>query len=82
MEDTHPDRCDDLLASLDDILDQEQPPEQTGRILAHLESCPACAARYESAYRRLAVLREAAQRIRAPAGLLERILHSLGRRPL
>jgi anti-sigma factor (TIGR02949 family) len=79
MDETPGYRCDDVLASLDDFLDQEQPPEATRRLMVHLEGCPECAARCEAAYRELAALREGAQRIRAPSGLMERIARALAR---
>jgi predicted anti-sigma-YlaC factor YlaD len=74
MNETEGHRCDDVLACLDDYLDQEQVPEATHGIIAHLESCSACAARWEAAYQELATLRAVVQRMRAPAGLLDRLL--------
>lgn len=81
MNDTPGFPCEEVLACLDDYLDQEQPPETTGRILAHLAVCPSCAARCEAAYRELAALRDASHDVYAPTGLLDRIARALARRP-
>jgi anti-sigma factor RsiW len=81
MSDTDGCRCGDVLACLDDYLDQEQAPETTHGIMAHLAACPACAARWEAAYQELATLRETVQQVRAPAGLLDRLTRGLGSSP-
>jgi anti-sigma factor (TIGR02949 family) len=79
MSDSPSSACAEVRARLDDYLDQEQAPEQTGRILAHLDACPECDARYEAAYQELAVLRAAAGHTRAPADLRDRLLQAIDR---
>jgi len=40
---TDPMTCDEALDLLDPYLDGELPPEEAGRLRAHLDRCPACA---------------------------------------
>jgi anti-sigma factor (TIGR02949 family) len=81
MDTERADECNRVLAQLNDYLDQEQTPAEMHRVMAHLDRCPACAARCDHAYQELAALREAAQQVRAPAGLMDRISRSLAQYP-
>lgn len=79
--------CDDIadashqhkyvLERLDDYLDQELTPAEARAVMEHLDGCMTCAARCERAYRELALLREAVQRVSAPPSLMGAISRRL-----
>ncbi|HZP85000.1 MAG TPA: zf-HC2 domain-containing protein [Chthonomonadaceae bacterium] len=69
--------CEEVQARLDDYLDQELAPEETRRMLEHLDTCADCAALCRRAYEELAEMRARMQDFQVPAALQEDILRTL-----
>jgi anti-sigma factor (TIGR02949 family) len=67
--------CDEALSLLDPWLDGDLPPEEAGRLRAHLDRCPACAAE-------LALARRIQRELRAlpqpdcPPELIQRVVRT------
>lgn len=70
-----PDRldCEHVFRKLDDYLDRELTPHETGLVREHLEVCEVCAAEYRFEKSVLANVREKLRHIAAPPDLLSRI---------
>jgi anti-sigma factor (TIGR02949 family) len=70
-----PDRltCEELFRRLDDYLDRELSEDEARLVREHLETCVVCANEYTFEASMLRGVRDKLRRIKAPAGLLERI---------
>src|SRR5689334_18431409 len=69
--------CEEVLARLDNYLDQELPLPELRLVLAHLAHCPTCEARCQGAYEEMAQLRDRMQDYHTPDTLLQAIRANL-----
>lgn len=69
--------CAETFRRLDDYLDRELGPEEQAAVVAHLTRCAICAEEFAVERDLLAGIRDKLTRIRAPDGLVRRIMARL-----
>jgi anti-sigma factor (TIGR02949 family) len=72
------DQGEETFRRFDDDLDRELTPEEAALIQEHLEHCERCAREIRFEENVLRNVREKVRRVKAPAGLLDRITAALG----
>ncbi|MDX1393489.1 MAG: zf-HC2 domain-containing protein [Gemmatimonadota bacterium] len=71
--------CEQVLHLLDDYLDRELTPEETGKVEEHLETCAECAAESKFESSLLSGLKEKLRHIEVPNSALEKVREVLRR---
>ena len=69
--------CEEVFRRLDDYLDRNLTPDEIRLVREHLEICEICAAELRFEESVLRQVRDKAQRLAAPAKLLERITRAI-----
>jgi anti-sigma factor (TIGR02949 family) len=71
--------CTETFRRLDDYLDRELSAKELADVEEHLEACANCAGEFQVERELIAGIRDKLRRVRAPGGLLERVMRSLPR---
>jgi anti-sigma factor RsiW len=74
--------CKSALLLIEPFIDGELDAVQSAELQRHLDECPACAAAHQRLARLSTDLRTLAPRYAAPDHLRNRVMHSVGRRPV
>jgi len=75
----HKHDCAEVMRRLDDYLDRELPPAEAAAIRQHLCDCEDCQEEFDVEHELLECIRDRLRRLKAPAGLAEKIAAALAK---
>lgn len=69
--------CKETFRRLDDYVDRELTPDEAEAVVRHLEQCVSCADEFRVEADLIEMLKQKLRHIKAPAGLMRRIVEQL-----